>query len=127
MGTSSISQSTPALLQQVGDRVFYSLGSHLGKFSLFLVQLLVFIPTCMRLYWSPASGHTAHTHLRVFMLLKSISFVLNALQLRSGFPPRASFDGGGRQRFFFYAKPDALHQIGFVIFMVRWWSLQGYA
>lgn len=105
-------------LIMVCDRVFYALGSHLGKFVLFLMQLLLFIPFTMRLFWSPATGPLAHTHLRVFLLLKCVSFTLNALQLRSGFPPRASFDGGGRQRFMFFATPDIKHQIGFYVFQV---------
>jgi len=46
--------------------------------------------------------------------------VAGALQLRSGFPPRADFEGGGRQRFLFFARPDAAHMIGFYVFEVGW-------
>jgi hypothetical protein len=46
------------------------------------------------------------------------AWVLGALQLRSGFPPRADFEGGGRQRFLFFAKADAAHMVGFYVFQV---------
>lgn len=51
--------------------------------------------------------------------LQAASWALSALQLRSGFPPRADFDGGGRQRFLFFAKADAAHMVGFYVFQVR--------
>jgi hypothetical protein len=46
------------------------------------------------------------------------AWALGALQLRSGFPPRADFEGGGRQRFLFFAKADAAHMVGFYVFQV---------
>jgi hypothetical protein len=109
------------------DRLVYSLGSHLGKFLLLLGQLLLFIPACMSLFWAPggvgssgsATSGTTREHLRVFIVLKACSWVTTCLQLRSGFPPRASFDGGGRQRFVFYSKPDVWHLMGFYAFQVR--------
>jgi Zn-dependent protease with chaperone function len=105
------------------DRLVYSLGSHLGKALLLLAQLLLFIPACMSLFWSPiassSSSGSARMHLRVFIVLKACSWVTTALQLRSGFPPRASFDGGGRQRFVFYSKADVWHMMGFYTFQVR--------
>jgi len=105
----------------VVDRLVYSLGSQLGKAMLLLAQLLLFIPFCMRLFWSPvasSSSSAARQHERVFMVLKAASWVSSALQLRSGFPPRASFDGGGRQRFVFYSTADVWHLMGFYVFQV---------
>lgn len=107
----------------VVDRLVYSLGSQLGKAMLLLAQLLLFIPFCMRLFWSPvasSSSSAARQHERVFMVLKAASWVSSALQLRSGFPPRASFDGGGRQRFVFYSTADVWHLMGFYVFQVGW-------
>lgn len=105
----------------VVDRVVYSLGSHLGKALLLLGQLTLIIPLCMSLFWSPvaaSSSSRARQHIRVFLVLKAASWVSSALQLRSGFPPRASFDGGGRQRFVFYGKADTWHLTGFYVFQV---------
>ena len=47
---------------------------------------------CLSLFWSPleVSG-AARGHLRVFAALKSLVFVFSALQLRSGYPPPASY------------------------------------
>jgi hypothetical protein len=45
----------------------------------------------MTLFWSPLTGPTAHFHLRMVILLKSCSFAFNALQLRNGYPPPASY------------------------------------
>lgn len=59
-----------------------------------------------------------HSPCSMFMLLKLASFFLAALQLRSGFPPRASVHGGGRQRFFFFSRADVWHQMGYYIYMV---------
>jgi hypothetical protein len=53
--------------------------------------------------------------------LQVTSWALGARQLRSGFPPRADFEGGGRQRFLFFAKADTAHMIGFYVFQVRTW------
>lgn len=55
----------------------------------------------------------------MFALLRLCSFALSALQLRSGFPPRASLHGGGRQRFFWFRRADVVHQFGYYAFMVR--------
>jgi hypothetical protein len=106
------------LLSQVAGRVFYSLGSQLGHFLFYCIQAVTVISSSMALYWSPATGPTAHNHLRVFLGLKLVSFCLSGLQLKSGFPPRASFDGGGRQQFFFFRKPDWQHMMGFYMFQV---------
>lgn len=47
---------------------------------------------CLSLFWAPleVSG-AARGHLRVFAALKSLVFVFAALQLRSGYPPPASY------------------------------------
>lgn len=103
-------------LLAVMDRAFYALGTNLGKTLLFIFQLALFLPFCMRWYWLPSTSSTAHIHLAVFMLIKCTSLVLNALQLRSGYPPRASLEGQGRQNFFFFKKYDMVHLTGFYVF-----------
>lgn len=45
----------------------------------------------MTLFWSPATGAVAKTHLRVLMAIKSLYFTFSALQLRNGYPPPASY------------------------------------
>ena len=45
----------------------------------------------MTLFWSPATGAAAKTHLRVLMAIKSLYFTFSALQLRNGYPPPASY------------------------------------
>ncbi len=51
---------------------------------------------CLSLYWSPLeTSGTARAHLRAFAALKSLAFVFSALQLRSGYPPPASYQYGG--------------------------------
>ena len=98
--------------------MFYSLGSQLGQFLLYTSQLLTFFSFSMSLFWSPATSSSAHNHLRVFLGLKVASFCLAALQLRCGLPPRASYTGGGRQQFLFFAKPSMWHMMGFYMFQV---------
>jgi hypothetical protein len=66
-----------------------------------------------------ALGRSPRAHLRAFLLIKCCSWVASAAQLASGYPPRASFDGGGRQRFLFYSVPDMAHLAGFYTFQVR--------
>ncbi len=47
---------------------------------------------CLSLYWSPLeTSGAARAHLRVFAALKCLAFVFSALQLRSGYPPPASY------------------------------------
>lgn len=58
-------------------------------------------------------------HVRAFLLLKLAAWVLGAVQLRCSFPPRADFEGGGRQRFLFFARADLPHMVGFYVFQVR--------
>lgn len=62
-------------------------------------QLSIFSSYCMSLFWSPATSATAHAHLRVLMALNCMSLALSSLQLRSGYPPPASYRcvwrGGG--------------------------------
>jgi hypothetical protein len=46
----------------------------------------------LHLFWSPLeTSGGAKAHLRVFLLLRSVSFALSTLQLRSGYPPPASY------------------------------------
>ncbi len=45
----------------------------------------------MHLFWSPATGGTAKAHLRAWVALRALSFALSALQLRHGYPPKASY------------------------------------
>ena len=64
--------------------------------------------------WRPAAAAP-----RLFSSPQVGSWAIGALQLRSGFPPRADFDGGGRQRFLFFARADTFRMVGFYVFMVR--------
>lgn len=56
-----------------------------------MTQMALFYSYAMALFWSPLTGSTAHFHLRTVILLKSCSFAFNALQLRNGYPPPASY------------------------------------
>ena len=55
------------------------------------VQMALFYWYTMTLFWSPATGAVAKTHLRVLMAIKSLYFTFSALQLRNGYPPPASY------------------------------------
>ncbi len=55
------------------------------------VQMALFYYYTFSLFWSPFSSSSARNQLRLLMLMKTASFALSALQLRSGYPPRASF------------------------------------
>ena len=58
-------------------------------------------------------------HLRTLLLLKCVSFALGALQLRSGYPPPASFSNGmGRHTFWFMRHVSTPHAVAFQAFMV---------
>lgn len=77
---------------QVLDRVFYTMGHHAGKAILLVGQLVVTYWYCLTLFWSPLeTSGGAKAHLRLFILLRSASFAVSALQLRSGYPPPASY------------------------------------
>ena len=58
---------------------------------LLVCQMVLFYWYCLSLFWSGTTGATAKTHLRVILLLKSITFAFSALQLRSGYPSPASY------------------------------------
>ena len=74
------------------DRVFYTMGAHAGKALLLVGQLLVTFWYCLSLFWSPLeTSGGAKAHLRAFILLRCASFACSALQLRSGYPPPASY------------------------------------
>lgn len=99
------------------DRVFYTLGSPLGKALLLWSQMAVFYIYVLKLFWSPTTSSTARTHLRVAMLLKSCAFVLYALQLRHTYPPRASYRGGrGRHAFMFMRHTNMFGWLGMQVF-----------
>ena len=66
--------------------------------------MTLFFWYCSTLVWSPAdpAAHTPRDHLRVLLALKAASFALSALQLRTGYPPPASYANGmGRHTFVF--------------------------
>jgi hypothetical protein len=58
---------------------------------LLITQMALFYSYTMFLFWSPLTSTGARLHLRLIMLLKAVSFALNALQLRNGYPPPASY------------------------------------
>eukprot|EP00884_Botryococcus_braunii_P000422 jgi/Botrbrau1/10380/Bobra.146_2s0018.1 len=77
----------------------------------------LFYGYAMSLFWSPLTGGSAHFHLRFVILLKSCSFAFNALQLRNGYPPPASYQGGrGRQTYVFMRHVNMMGWLGFQIF-----------
>jgi len=55
------------------------------------VQMALFYWYTMMLFWSPATGGVAKTHLRVLIAIKSLYFTFSAMQLRNGYPPPASY------------------------------------
>lgn len=99
------------------DRLFYTLGLHVGKAVLLWVQMALFYYYTFSLFWSPSTSSKSRNQLRFLMLLKTASFALSALQLRSGYPPRASFRGaGGRQAFIFMRHVDTWGYLGLQVF-----------
>lgn len=95
----------------VTDRTIYVVGSQTGKACLHVVQVAVWMWYCSLLVWGPTSPATGlpelmlsgpPERLRLLLLVKCASFSLGALQLRSGYPPPASYsDGFGRQTLIF--------------------------
>ncbi len=69
----------------------WSEGLHALQALLLWAQMALFYYYTFSLFWSPFSSSTARNQLRLLMLMKTASFALSALQLRSGYPPRASF------------------------------------
>lgn len=53
--------------------------------------MILWLGYCLQLYWSPLTSQGARHILRVLLGLKCASFALGALQLRSGYPPAASY------------------------------------
>ncbi|CAL8464921.1 g4456 [Coccomyxa elongata] len=99
------------------DRLFYTLGLHLGKAVLFWTQMALFYWYTMVLFWSPATSTTAKLHLRILMAIKSLSFTFSALQLRNGYPPPASYRGGrGRHAFVFARHINNFGTMAFHVF-----------
>ncbi|KAA6417866.1 MAG: hypothetical protein FRX49_12164, partial [Trebouxia sp. A1-2] len=104
-------------LFMVLDRLFYTLGLHLGKALLLWAQMALFYYYTFSLFWSPFSSSSARNQLRLLMLMKTASFALSALQLRSGYPPRASFRGaGGRHAFIFMRYVNTWGYLGLQVF-----------
>ncbi len=112
----------------VMDRVVYTLGNAAGKVALHVAEMALFFWYCSSLVWDPpdyysyypstsggssSSGGSGSSgvdsfgvprdqHLRILLALKSASFALSALQLRTGYPPPASYANGmGRHTFVF--------------------------
>ena len=54
-------------------------------------QMALFYWYTMTLFWSPATGAAAKTHLRILIAIKSLYFTFSAMQLRNGYPPPASY------------------------------------
>lgn len=53
--------------------------------------MVLFYWYTMTLFWSPATGAAAKTHLRALIAIKSLYFTFSAMQLRNGYPPPASY------------------------------------
>ncbi|KAK9824077.1 hypothetical protein WJX72_007565 [[Myrmecia] bisecta] len=105
-------------LFMVLDRLVYTLGNHLGKALLLVGQMALFYWYCMELFWSPSTSSGARMHLRILMALKSLSFAFSALQLRTGYPPPASYRGGyGRHTYVFMRHAGTWGDLGFRIFV----------
>lgn len=90
----------------VADRVVYTLGSPAGKAFLHLAEMGLLFAYCSTLVWAPSSGTgfdiPTGALLACFLALKAGSFALSSLQLRSGYPPPASYANGmGRHTFVF--------------------------
>ncbi|KAL6770350.1 hypothetical protein ACKKBG_A34605 [Auxenochlorella protothecoides x Auxenochlorella symbiontica] len=100
------------------DRLFYTVGSPLGKAMLHCTQMAVFFSYCLSLFWSPATSGRAHAHLRTLVALKCISFAMSALQLRTGYPPPASYRNGmGRHTFVFMRRINIYSSAAFQVFV----------
>lgn len=77
------------------------------------MQLGVTFGYVMRLYWSPSTLPSARWYLSMLCALRCVSFALNALQLRSGYPPPASYRAGrGRHSIVFMRGISNLHALG---------------
>ena len=108
------------------DRTVYVFGSQAGKAALHGFQLIIWMWYCSLLVWGPTSPATGvpelmmtgpPERLRLLLLVKSFSFSFNALQLRCGYPPPASYsDGFGRQTLIFMRSLTPLSSLGFRIF-----------
>lgn len=101
----------------VMDRVVYTLGNAAGKAALHVAEMALFFWYCSSLVWDSPDYYSADSgsslapsdslgvprdHLRILLALKSASFALSALQLRTGYPPPASYANGmGRHTFVF--------------------------
>ncbi len=71
---------------------------------------------CLTLFWSPPASLATRFHLKAVILIKAASFALSALQLRSGYPPPASYTNGmGRHSFVFMHHVSLANMIGFQV------------
>lgn len=111
----------------VFDRVAYTIGSPLAKSILHVSEMIVYFWYCSSLIWnSDASRSYFFTkdlstaplgHIRAVLLLKCLSFAASALQLRSGYPPPASYSNGmGRHTFVFMRSISAPASLAFHAF-----------
>ena len=101
------------------DRLVYTLGSQAGKACLHLIQVLVSLWYSEAVTWSMGSSVATHMfYLRILLVLRCISFALSALQLRSGYPPPASYSNGmGRHTLVFMRSISLPSAILFHIFV----------
>lgn len=99
------------------DRVAYTLGSAAGKFALHMVEMALLLSYCSFLAWSPSRGAPHSWLLSGFLAIKCASFALSALQIRSGYPPPASYvNGMGRHTFVFMRSLSVPSSAAFHVF-----------
>ncbi len=67
---------------------------HITQAALHYTQTATTFAYIMRLYWSQSTLPSARIYLSMLCVLRCVSFALNALQLRSGYPPPASYRAG---------------------------------
>jgi hypothetical protein len=80
-------------------------------------ELALYFYYCTSLAWAP-SAHPARAHLRALIALKCGSFAASALQLRTGYPPPASYANGmGRHTFIFMRSVSWPASLAFHAFM----------
>lgn len=78
----------------------------------------------MRLYWSPTTLPGARWYLSMLCALRCVSFALNALQLRSGYPPPASYRAGrGRHSIAFMRGVSNVYALGEIIMGIAFFPL----
>lgn len=79
--------------------------------------MALYFSYCFSYYWASGASSSAHTHLRVVVLLRCASFALSALQLRTGYPPPAGYmNGTGRHTMVFMRRVSSLSGLAYQIF-----------